>query len=330
MNPIFRNAAKAAAVASLALTFCAPAVAQGAFPARPVKVINPLPPGGIMDAMLRRIGVAYQEKTGQPLVVENKSGANTIIAAESCAKSPPDGYTICMLSSSTTSLNPHLYKKLPYSVPGSFEPITQIAVATQVLVANKTVPAANLADVVKFAKANPDKLNYASFGIGNDGHLALEWLTKTSGANMKHIPYRGAAPAMLAFRADEVQVMFLILGNPGIVDQIKAGEIKALAVTGNQRSSILPEVPTFAESGYAYQGQSWFGFFAPAGTPRAVVDKLHADLAGIINSPDLRKGFFEPSGFNPVGSTPAEFATFIAADAKVGGDLVKMSGVQLD
>jgi tripartite-type tricarboxylate transporter receptor subunit TctC len=330
MTPLIRNAARAAAVASFALTFCASAMAQAAFPARPVKVINPLPPGGIMDGMLRRIGAAYQEKTGQPLVVESKSGANTIIAAESCAKSPPDGYTICMLSSSTTSLNPHLYKKLPYSVPSSFEPITQIAVATQVLVANKNLQASNLADVVKYAKANPDKLNYASFGIGNDGHLALEWFTKTTGASMKHIPYRGAAPAMLGFRTDEVQIMFLILGNPGIVDQIKAGDIKALAVTGNKRSPIVPDVPTFAEAGYPYQGQSWFGFFAPAGTPKAVVDKLHADLAGVINSPDLRKSFFEPSGFDPVGNSPAEFTKFIAADSKIGAELVKMSGVSLD
>jgi tripartite-type tricarboxylate transporter receptor subunit TctC len=329
MHRVIRQSAFIAAFIAAFVAPVLPAYAQGTFPSRPVKVYSPLPPGGAIDAMLRHIGEAYQQRTGQPLVIENKPGANTIVTADACAKAPADGYTICMLSSSTTSLNPFLYKKLPYTA-ASFAPITQIATATQVLVSSRNLPATTIPELVKYSKANPGKLNYGSFGVGNDGHLALEWLTRTTGADMKHIPYKGAAPEMLAFRANDIQVMFLILGNPGLVEQIKSGEMRALAVTGTKRSPMLPDVPTFIEAGYPYKGQSWFGFFAPAGTPKAVVEKLNADLTAVIRSPDLRKSFFEPSGFDVVGNSSAEFAAFLAADAKVGADLVKLSGVHLD
>ena len=312
----------------LALT-CAYAQAQSNFPNRPIKVINPLPPGGALDAMLRRIGQAYNDSTGQPMVIESKPGANSIIAAEACAAANPDGYTICLLSNSALSINPVLFKKLPYRIK-SFEPITQVAFATQILVAHKSVPVNSLTELVAYSKNNPGKLNYASFGAGNDNHLTFEWIKKVSGADFTHIPYKGAAPAQMAFSSGEVQLMFLILGNPNLVSQINSGQTRGLAVTGTARNPLVPQVPTLTEAGYPFRIQNWFGLFAPAGTPKEVIDKLAIDLTAVIKSPDLRTQFFLPNGFDPVGSMPADFAAFIASEVANGADMVRMSGVVLE
>ena len=307
-----------------------PLQAQQTYPNKPIRVINPLAAGGALDALLRRIGQAYSERTGQNFVVDSKPGANTIIAAETCAKAPPDGYTLCLLSNSTISLNPSLYSKLPYEVPKSFEPITQVAFATQVLVMHPSIPASNINELVAYSKANPNKINFASFGIGGDGHLTMEWLKKKTGADMTHVPYKGAAPAQTAFSAGEVHLMLLIVGNPNLVSQINSGQRKALLVTGSNRSSLIPNVPSFAEAGYSLDSQTWFGIFAPAGTPKDIVNKLNADLVAVLRSPEFQNKWLIPNGFEAVGSSPEDFAKFITSDSKRGADLVKISGATLD
>ena len=304
--------------------------AQTAFPNRPIRVINPLAAGGALDILLRRVGQAYNERTGQNFLVESKPGANTIIAAEACAKAPPDGYTICLLSSSTITLNPALYKKLPYEVPKSFEPITQLAYGTQVMIVRSTLPVSNIDQLVAYSKANPQKINFASLGTGGDRHLAMEWLKQKTGSDWTHVAYKGYAPAMNAFTTGEVDLMFVLVGNPGLLNNINSGQIRPLLVAGNARSPLLSSVPTFSEAGMPLSVHTWFGIFAPAGTPKNIVAKLNSDIAAIVKSEEFKTKYLVPTGFESVGSSPEEFARFINEDVQKGAELVKLVGVTLD
>jgi tripartite-type tricarboxylate transporter receptor subunit TctC len=323
----------ASLLALLLGAWAGPALAQGTYPNGPIKVIIPLPPGGAIDVMVRSIGRAFEQRTGYSLVVESRPGANTIIAANACKTAAPDGRTICLLSSSTVSINPSLYKNLSYDPLKDFEPITNVAFADQVLVMNTKVPVRDWKELVAYSKQDPKRLNFGSFGLGGDTHLVVEWLKQQSGASITHVPYKGAADAMLAFTANDIQLLYLIVGNMDLVRQVNEGEIKGLLVPGAQRSTLIPNVPSFSEVGLTSEAadyQTWFGMFAPKGTPREFVDKLNAQFAAIVRSKAFADQNLTPRGFRGVGDSPADFAKFIGEDAKRAKVLVEQSAIKLD
>ena len=308
-------------------------LAQSNYPSGPVRAIIPLAPGGAIDVMVRAIGKAFEQRNGHGFVVESRPGANTIIAANACKAAAPDGGTICLLSRSSVSLNPALYKNLSYDPLKDFEPITNLAFARQVLILNKNVPVKDFKELVAYSKENPDKLNFGSFGIGGDTHLVVEWLKHETGAKMTHIPFKGASDAMLAFKAGNIQLLYLIVGNPDIPRQVNEGEVKGLLVPGSKRSPLVPDVPSFAEAGLPSDEtafQTWFGMFAPKGTPAHIVKKLNAELSAIVNAPDFAKQYLVSKGFEPVGDGNEAFARFIVEDQKKGKLLVDISGAKLE
>ncbi|MPZ59012.1 MAG: tripartite tricarboxylate transporter substrate binding protein [Rhizobiales bacterium] len=319
------------AAGALLTIAAATALAQQSYPVRPVHIVLPMPAGGAMDALARALGQKFQERTGQPLVVENKPGGNTLIAASACKNANSDGYTLCLLTTSSISINPELYKKLPYQPEKDFEPVTQLAVANSIIILSKKVPANNLAELVKYSQENPDKLNYASFGVGGDSHLVIEWLKKKTGLKATHVPFRGGAPAMMAFEAGSVQMLLLIVGNANLPERIAKGEVTGLLVPGDRRIPQAPNVPTFKEAGLpTFESRTWFGVFAPAGTPKPVVDKVQSEIASVINVPEFRDRMLTPHGFNPVGSRPDDFKSFLLKDRANGRELVEISGVRIE
>jgi tripartite-type tricarboxylate transporter receptor subunit TctC len=331
MNGMQHCSRTALAACAWLMIAAAPLPAQQSYPARPVHLVLPMPAGGAMDALARALGQKFQERTGQPLVVENKPGGNTLIAASTCKNANPDGYTLCLLTTSSISINPELYKKLPYQPEKDFEPVTQLAVANSILILSKKVPANTLAELVKYSHENPDKLNYASFGVGGDSHLVMEWLKKKTGLKATHVPFRGGAPAMMAFEAGNVQMMILIVGNANLPVRIAKGEVTGLLVPGDQRIPQAPNVPTFKEAGLpTFESRTWFGVFAPAGTPKDVLTKVQSEISAIINVPEFRDRMLTPHGFNPVGNRPDDFKAFLARDRKNGKELVDISGVRIE
>lgn len=319
---------------SLGLAVTAPAaIAQDKYPSRPIRVIVPLPPGGAIDVFVRALGKEFESRTGIGFVVENRAGANTIIAANACKSAAPDGYNICLLTRSTVSINPEVYRKLSYEPLKDFEPITNAFFGQQIVILNKNVPVTSFAGLVEYSKNNPDKLNFASMGLGGDSHLIMEWLKYTSGAKIVHVPFKGFPEAMTAFKANDVQMIALLVGNPDLARQIRDGEVKGLLLPGSQRSPLVPAVPTFAESGLNASETAytpWFGMFAPKGTPKAAIDKLNAEINAIMATADFRERFLISKGFTPAGSSPDAFGKFLAEDRKVAAELVSISGVKLD
>jgi len=307
--------------------------AQGSYPAGPIRVIIPLAPGGAIDVMVRALGRAFEQRNGHGFVVESRAGANTIIAANACKAAAPDGSTICLLSRSSVSLNPTLYKNLSYDPIKDFEPITNLAFAHQVLILNKGVPVKDFKELVAYSKQYPDKLNFGSFGVGGDTHLVVEWLKHETGARMTHIPFKGASEAMLAFKSGDIQLIYLIVGNPDIARQINDGEVKGLLVPGPQRNPLVPNVPSFGESGLSPDQtafETWFGMFAPKGTPADIVKKLNAEFSAIVKTPDFANQYLISKGFTPVGNSSDELTKFIVEDQKKGKLLVDISGAKLE
>jgi tripartite-type tricarboxylate transporter receptor subunit TctC len=329
----FRKLLSIALVAGASAFVAGVTGAQTSYPSAPVRVIIPLAPGGAIDVMVRALGKAFEQRTGQPFVVESRAGANTIIAANACKAAPPDGSTICLLSRSSVSINPTLYKNLSYDPLKDFEPITNIAFAHQVLIMHKGVPVNDFKQLVAYSKEHPDKLNFGSFGVGGDTHLVVEWLKHETGAQFTHIPFKGAADAMLAFKAGDIQLIYLIIGNPDIARQVNEGEVKGLLVPGAKRNPLVPGVPTFAEAGLSPDQsafETWFGMFAPKGTPGAIVQKLNAEFAAIVRTPAFAEQYLISKAFEPVGDASDAFAKFIVEDQKKGKLLVDISGAKLE
>src|SRR5215831_3935842 len=327
---------KLCAIAALAGAFglvAGAALAQPSYPASPIRLIIPLAPGGAIDVMARALGRAFEQRNGHGFVVESRAGANTIIAANACKAAPPDGSTICLLSRSSVSLNPTLYRNLSYVPIRDFEPITNLAFAHQVLILHKSVPVKDFRELVVYSKQHPDKINFGSFGVGGDTHLVVEWLKHETGAQMTHIPFKGASEAMLAFKSGDIQLIYLIVGNPDIARQINEGEVKGLLVPGSQRNQLVPGVPSFAEAGLSPDQtafETWFGMFAPKGTPAAIVRKLNAELSAIVKTRDFAEQYLISKGFTPVGNSSEELARFIVEDQKKGKLLVDISGAKLE
>ena len=319
--------AGAAAFASLSST----ASAQS-WPERPIRYVVPYPPGGPLDLVARALAEKLDASLGQRVVVENKPGAGGNIGADLVAKAPPDGYAIVMGAVATHAINPYLYAKMPYDANADFAPITRIASVPNVLVMNPETAAKlgvnSVADLIAYAKRNPGKLNYASGSNGSAGHLAGELLESMAGIAAVHIPYKGAAPAQLSLLSGETDFLFDNLASAA--PQIRAGKLKALAVTTSERSSFFPELPTMSESGLkGFDIDTWFGVFAPAGTPKPVVDRLHDEFARALASPEIIERLSK-MGAKPAPMSPQAFAEFVRAEQQKYEKIVKASGARID
>ena len=303
------------------------AQAQG-YPVKPMRMVIPLPPGGAIDIVARTTGQVVAERFGQPMVFDNKPGANTIVATENCVNSAPDGYTICFITSNM-SLNQFLYAKLPYDYIKQIDPVTTLVYPIEGLFIPGNLPVSNVKDLVEYSKSNPGKVFFGSLGTGGSPHLVPEWIARNTGANLTHIPYKGLPDLMRAFTAGDIQMMFLSLGNPNFIENIKTGRMKALFFNGS-RNSILPDVPTMAEAGVPDHGfKSWWGIGMPAGTPKDIIGKLHAGFIESLKTPSVVQRF-GPLGLQIVGDTPEELARFMREDRVRAERLVKTSGARLD
>jgi tripartite-type tricarboxylate transporter receptor subunit TctC len=310
------------------LGFSSLAAAQG-WPAKPVRIVVAYPPGGGIDVMTRQIAERLTQAWGQPVVVENKPGANTIVATDAVAKSAPDGYTVLMTTDATFSINPHLYKKLPFDTQRDFMPVTMLVLLQQMLVAHPALPASTLDELIKLARAKPGSINYASYGSGSQPHLSGEMLKHKAGIDLVHVPYKGISLAVPAVMAGEVQLTFA--GIATSTAPLKAGRIKALAIGGTQRSPLFPQVPTFAELGFPeVETHAWFGFFVPAGSPREAVTRIYQDTKKVLDDPEFRQKQLIDRGYEVVGSGPDEFAAYIRKDSESRARAVKISGARAE
>jgi tripartite-type tricarboxylate transporter receptor subunit TctC len=309
------------------LLFVSAAAAQS-YPSKPIRFVVPYPPGGPLDTVARLLGQKVSESVKQPVIVDNKPGAGGNIGADAVAKSPADGYTILMGAVATHAINPTLYASIPYDPVKDFQPVTQLASTPNVLIVNNSVPASNVREFIAYAKANPGKLNFGSGSTGSAGHLAGELFKTMAGVEMTHVPYKGAAPAMQDLIGGQVQVMFDNFASANT--QVKAGKVKALAVTTAKRSTLAPELPTIGESGLpGFDINTWFGIFVPAGTPREVVERLHAEFTRALAMPDIRERLVN-LGAEPVGNRPDEFAAYIKAEGEKYARVIKASGAKAD
>ena len=303
------------------------------WPSKPVRIIVPFPPGGTTDIVARSLGVELQKMWGQPVIIENRAGAGGNVGAEAVAKSPNDGYTLLMGTVGTHAINAPLFaqagNKMPFDPVKDFVPITLAAGVPNVMVVNPKVPVNSVSEFIAYAKANPGKLNMASSGNGTSIHLTGELFKTMTGTYMVHLPYRGSAPAVSDLLAGNTDVMFDNL--PSALPHIKAGKLKALAVTSRARSPALPNVPTIEEAAKlnGFDASSWFGLFAPAGTSRTIVDKIQADVAKALAMPEVRERFVA-QGAQPSGSTPDQFAAFIRAETDKWTKVVKISNAKVD
>jgi tripartite-type tricarboxylate transporter receptor subunit TctC len=321
---------KIATAVLVGLTVCASAQAQTAdnYPNRSITMVVAFPAAGTTDILARLIGQKLTEKFKQTVVVENRPGAGGNIGTAYVAKAPPDGYTIMMGTIGTQSINPSLYKKMPYDAAKDFVPITRAAMVPNLLVVNKDAPYNTLAEMMAFGKANPGKLTYGSSGNGTTLHLSGELFNLMSGSKITHIPYKGSTPAVADLLGGQISMIFDNM--PSVIQQVKSGRLKALAVTSAQRNPQLPEIPTIQELGVAgYEVWSWFGLLAPAATPKPIVDKLNASIVDIIKQPDVQAKIIE-LGAVPVPETSAEFGAFIAAETLKWAKVIKEANIGID
>lgn len=317
-------------LAAAALVALAPLAGIGAepFPGKQVRFVVPYPPGGPLDTVARLLGQKVSASIKHPVVIDNVPGAGGNIGAGVVARAAPDGYTILMGAVATHAINPTLYSTIPYNAEKDFIAVTQLASTPNVLVVNNAIEANSVAEFIKLAKSKPGKLNFGSGSTGSAGHLAGELFKTMAGVDMAHIPYKGAAGAMQDLIGGRVDLMFDNLASS--LSQVKGGRVRALAVTTPKRTKLAPELPTIAESGLpGFDISTWFGIFVPAGTPRPVVDRLHAEFTRALAAPDVREKMLA-LGAEPVGSTPEQFAAYVKAEAAKYAKLVRTSGAKVD
>ncbi len=299
--------------------------AAAAYPDHPIRFVVPVAAGGGNDIVARLLAQKLTDAWGQSVVVDNRPGAATAIGAEIVAKAIPDGYTI-MLTSVSFAINAGMRKQLPFDPVRDFATITQVARVPQIMVVNPAVPATTLAEFIALAKAKPGQLNYASAGTGSSTHLAMELFMDMTGTKLNHVPYKGTAPGLTDVIAGHVQITFDAI--PPTLPHVKSNRVRALAIGGTQRFPTLPDVPTLAEAGLPnYTFQSWFGIFAPARTPEAVVRTLNRELVRIIALPETRKAFVE-LGIEPVGTSPEEFGKYLRAEIARWSDVMRAHNIR--
>jgi tripartite-type tricarboxylate transporter receptor subunit TctC len=314
------------AVSVLALSFATRAYGDD-YPSRPIHVVVPFSPGGAVDGPMRLIAQELGKRLGQPVVVENKPGAGATIGTDIVAKAAPDGYTL-LLASQTNAISATLYAKLPYDPVGDFTPITLIGREPGVVVVNPSVPAKTLQDFIAYVKAHPGEVNFASSGNGSGQHLFAALLASRTGMRMNHIPYRGSGQATTDLLAGVVSMA--IPGTAGMVGHIKAGKLRALAVTGAMRSPQLPDVPTVMESGVPdYEAYVWMGLLAPKGTPPAIIERLQREVTAVLAEDEVKR-YMAGAGIEIVGSSPADFARFFRQEKEQWAKVIRDTGAKVD
>ena len=318
----------AAGVAMATTAVVASADPKESYPTRPIRVIVAYTPAGTTDILARLIGQKITESWGQPVIVENRPGANGNIGTEIAARATPDGYTITMGTAATHSINNTLYPNLAWHAQRDFEPISLVAVVPNLLVVNNAFPVKSVKELIAFAKANPGKLTFGSPGVGATAHLSMELFKTLTGTNMVHVPYKGSAGVLADVTGGQIQ---LAMDNiPVYLPQAKAGKIRALAVSSPQRTPAAPDIPTVAEAGVpGFEALSWFGLLAPAKTPRPIVEKLAVETRRILKLPDVSERI-SGLGAQPVGGTPREYAAFIQTEIAKWQKVIRDAGVKVE
>jgi tripartite-type tricarboxylate transporter receptor subunit TctC len=310
------------------LALAAPFAASQTYPAKPVRVIVPYPPGGGNDTLGRLFAAKLQERMGQPFVVENRPGAGTMIGTEAAAKSAPDGYTILLSSIATHALSPNLYSRVPYDPIRDFAPITLLGIAPTVLVVTSDLPARSVNELVALARAKPGQYAYASGGNGTPPHVNAEVFKAVAGVDLLHVAYKGGGPALVDLIAGRVHVMLDTAASA--MPHVRSGKLRALALSAPKRSVEYRDLPTFAEAGMPqYDTNAWYSMHAPAGTPPDIVRRLNTELVAIVRDPDVAARFKQLST-EPVGNTPEEFGAFVRAELEKYGRVIKAAGIKLD
>ncbi|MDZ7866809.1 tripartite tricarboxylate transporter substrate binding protein [Acidovorax sp.] len=333
MNPIRfpstrRTLLAALATAAVGAAIPAGALAQAAYPSKPVTIVVPFAAGGTTDILARIIGQALTSELGQPVVVDNRAGAGGNIGGALAAKAPADGYTLFMGTVGTHAINASLYKKMPFDPVKDFAPLTRVANVPNLLVANPAQPYKSVKELIAYAKANPGKLNFGSSGNGSSIHLSGELFKSLAKVDMVHVPYKGSAPAVTDLLGNQIGIMFDNM--PSAIQHVRSGKLVPIAVTTAKRSPELPNVPTIAEAGVpGYEATSWFGMFAPAGTPAPVLAKLNTALVKVLNQAEVKKRIND-QGAETVSETPEQFAAFIKTESVKWGKVVQESGASLD
>jgi len=317
------------AVFAFALIACAAVHAQANYPTKPLRLVVGFPAGGPADIFGRAIAQKLTETMGQQVIVDNRAGANGLIAAEHVAKGvPADGYTFYLSSSGVLVLAPHLYKKMQFDVDKDFQPLTLAVKVPEMLAVHPTLPVKNVKELAQLAKSRPGQLVYGSTGTGGMPHLAVESLRIAAGINVVHVPYKGAAPALTDLMGGHVQ--FTILDVPILLPQVRSGKLRALAIATDKRSPVLPDVPTMAEAGFpSVNADNWYGVIVASATPKDVMAKLHAGLARALQAPETRERL-APLGADAVSTSPEEFAAFIRKESDKWARIIKTAGVTLD
>lgn len=315
--------------ATLLLLASSAALAQSGYPTGTVRIISPYPAGGPASIVAQAIGEKLRETLGQPVIVENKPGAGGNLGTDVVAKAAPDGHTLLLGTNGPLVINVSLYKSLPFDPLKDFVPITQVASIPLVLLVHPSVPAGSVQELIALAKAKPGQLGYASSGPGTGGHLSGALLASMANIDIQHIPYKGVAPATTDLLGGHVQMMFG--GLLAALPHIQSGKAKALGVVTPKRAALAPDIPTIAESGLpGYEIVSWYGVLAPAGTPRPIISRLHADIIKILQMPDVRERLYAKGGLEHIGSSPEEFAATLRREIPEYARIVKISGAKAD
>lgn len=303
------------------------AAAQVPFPTRPIRMIVPFPPGGSLDPVARMLGERLGAALGQPVVIDNKGGANTTLGTAELPKAAPDGHTL-LLTASTHVINPLLMPRLPYDSAKDFAPVATVIRSEFLLVAHPSVPASTLQELIAIVKSQPGKLNYAISGTGNANHLAGELFNQVSGVKLTNIPYKGGGPAINDLLGGQVQLMFSV--PTSVIQHVKTGRLKAFAYTGATPLPALPDIPSFAKAGLpGFDMNSWQGIFVPAGTPKAVIDRLSTEIAKVLNTPDVREKLAS-QGQDPFISTPEQFDAMLRRDRDKYDAIIRTANIKLD
>ena len=305
--------------------FAASAAQAQTYPDRPIRLIAPFPAGGLADVLARAVGDEMSKTLGQPVIVENRAGAGGNTGADAVAKAAPDGYTLLMASAGILTANPFLYAQMPFNVETAFIPVSNVADMSMLVVVNPKVETKTLKEFVALAKAQPGKLNFGSPGIGTTGHLGLAMLMHAADLKIAHVPYRGAAPAITDLIAGQIDGV--VDNPPTVISHIQSGTLRPLAVAAKERLALLPDVPTAAEQGVAnYEASSWFGIAAPAGTPPAIIARLHQAIAAAVRTPAMQERFGK-SGARLIGDSSKEFAARIGAERVMWGRIIKAANI---
>ena len=314
------------ALACLLIAIALPALPQG-YPAKSIRLVVPWPPTGTVDILGRTLGQKLSERMGQPVVVENRAGANGMIGSEAAAKSPPDGYTILVDNITGHAINATLQAKMPFDSLRDFAHVSLLGWVPDGIVSLPALPAKNVSELIALARAQPGKLTYASFGVGSSAHLAGELFKMMAGVDLLHIPYKGGQPAIADLLAGQVSIYIPVL--PSVVPLVKAERLRLLAVTGSKRSSAMPEVPTVAETLPGFEAINWFGLMAPAGTPLDIVERLHAETAKALQAADLRQKL-AGLGVEIQPGTPQEFYSLLKSETEKWAKVAKVSGARAE